>query len=114
MDSDSKYIHQTVTKFNDIRRPSDILFDIYKKNFKNETRKRIEHKIRNCKSSEEADDKLYGIMTEVIALVFKQAEPLILSNMKNDDHARVKRAINEIRTDVSKRWRFVYFAVFRW
>lgn len=42
-------------------------------------------------------------MTEVIALVFKQAEPLILSNMKNDDHARVKRAINEIRTDVSKR-----------
>ncbi len=46
-------------------------------------------------------------MTEVIALIFKESGPRILSNIKYKDHARVKRSINEIKTAVSKKWRLV-------
>lgn len=44
MNLGSKYICQAVEKFNDFRRKSPVTyFIIYKKDFSNETRKRLEH-----------------------------------------------------------------------
>jgi hypothetical protein len=104
----NNYIIQAFTKFHDFRRKSpDAIFIIYNLDLKEGTKKEIEPYIKNCKTVEEAYNKLDGIITEVIAWIFKQAEPLILSNIQYEDPVLVKKSINEIRSCISKKWRFI-------
>lgn len=63
--------------------------------------------IKDCNSGCRIYEKLNGIMTEVIAQIYKQAESLILSNVEYMDIVWVKKTINEIREIITKRWRFV-------
>ena len=46
-------------------------------------------------------------MTEVIALIYKQSESLIISNIEYEDIVWVKKTINEIRERIRNKWRFV-------
>ncbi len=53
-------------------------------------------------------DRLDGIMTAVIARIYKQAEPLILSTIRDDEERLMtKIAINEVRSLVSHKWKIV-------
>jgi hypothetical protein len=107
MSPDNKYIIQSVTKFHDFRRKSPVtFFDIYK-DFKEDTKRDLELYVSNCNSKEQVYHKLDGIITEVIALVYREAQPLILSTIKYGDPVWVERAINEIRSTISYKWRFV-------
>ena len=63
--------------------------------------------VKDCSSESKIYQKLDGIMTEVIALVFKQAESLILSCIEFEDVVWVKKIINDIRERIKKRWRLV-------
>jgi hypothetical protein len=104
----NKYIFQMLEKFKFSRINSpEVRIDIDKKDLKDDSKKQIEERINDCKTGEESYSKLDGIITEVIALVFKQAEPLILANTEYEDHIWVKKSINEIRPSVSNKWRFV-------
>ncbi len=108
MGSDNRYIIQAITKFHNLRRKSPVtFFDIHKKDIDDNTHKQIDLYIKNCKTQEEAYHKLNGVITDVIALIYKEAEPLILSSIEFEDKVWVKRAINEMRTAVSKKWRLV-------
>jgi hypothetical protein len=108
MDSDSRYIYQAITKFQSFRIKSpNARIDIYKQDFADATKNQIRHYVKDCKTQEEAYHKLNGVFTEVIALIYKEAEHLILSSIEFEDKVWVKRAINEMRTAVSKKWRFV-------
>jgi hypothetical protein len=101
----NKYIYQAITKFDDFRRKSPVtLFDISLSDLSNETYNQLNIYIADCKSAGEIHRKLNGIMTEVIALIYKQSESLILSNIKYEDTSWVKKAINEIRERIRNRW----------
>ena len=107
MGPDNKYIIQSITKFPYFRIKSPVTyFDIHN-DFKEDTKKDIELYIKDCKSKEQAYQKLDGIITEVIALIYRQARPLILSTLKYEDPVWVERTINEIRSTLSYKWRFV-------
>jgi len=107
MSPDNKYIIQAKTKLTDFRRNSSVtFFDIYN-DFKEDTKKDLALYVRDCNSQEQVYRKLDGIFTEVIALIYREARPLILSTIKYEDPVWVERAINEIRSTVSYRWRFV-------
>lgn len=85
MSPDNKYIIQSITKFRYFRIKSPVTyFDIHK-DFKDDTKKDIELYIKDCKSKEQAYQKLDGIITEVIALIYRQARPLILSTLEYED-----------------------------
>jgi hypothetical protein len=104
----NKYIYQAITKFNDFRRKSSVIFfDIFKEDLSIETKKHLNEYIKDCNSEIKIYQKLNGIMTEVIALIYKQAESLILSNLEYEDLVWIKKAINEIRERIKNRWRFV-------
>jgi hypothetical protein len=107
MSPDNKYIIQARTKLPYFRIKSPVtFFDIYN-DFKEDTKKDIELYVKDCKSHEQAYQKLDGIITEVIALIYRQARPLILSTLEHEDPVWVERTINEIRSTLSYRWRFV-------
>ena len=107
MSPDNKYIIQAKTKLTDFRRNSSVTFcDIYN-DFKEDTKKDLALYVRDCNSQEQVYRKLDGIITEVIALIYREARPLILSTIKHMDPVWVERAINEIRSTVSYKWRFV-------
>jgi hypothetical protein len=104
----NKYIIQAVTKFNDFRRKSPVtLFVIDIKDLKEDTRNDLKLYVKDCKSSVEVYQKLDGLITEVIALIYNEAKSLILSTVKHMDPVWVERAINDIRSTVSNKWRFV-------
>ena len=104
----NKYILQARDKFNYIRLKSpEVKFCIYIKDFKEDTTKHLELYVSVCNSKEQVCHKLDGIITEVIALVYREARPLILSTIKYGDPVWVERAINEIRSTISYKWRFV-------
>jgi|tagenome__1003787_1003787.scaffolds.fasta_scaffold20176594_1 hypothetical protein len=104
----NKYIIQAITKFQYFRRKSPVtFFEICIKDIKDETKKEFDLYLKDCKSQDEAYKKLDGIITEIIALIYKEAQPLILSGVEHMDPVWVEKAINEIRTLVSKKWRFV-------
>ena len=85
MSPDNKYIIQSITKFRYFRIKSPVTyFDIHK-DFKDDTKTEIELYIKDCKSKEQAYQKLDGIITEVIALIYRQARPLILSTLEYED-----------------------------
>ena len=103
----NKYIYQAVTKFDEFRRKSLVtFFDITIKDLSNETWQQLNEYIADCNSEDKIHRKLDGIITEVIALIYKQAESLILSSITYEDITWVKKAINEIRERIKKRWRF--------
>ena len=107
MSPDNKYVIQAKTKLTDFRRNSSVtFFDIYN-DFKEDTKKDLALYVRDCNSQEQVYRKLDGIFTEVIALIYREARPLILSTIKYEDPVWVERAINEIRSTVSYKWRFV-------
>ena len=107
MSPDNKYVIQAKTKLTDFRRNSPVtFFDIYK-DFKEDTKKDLALYVRDCNSQEQVYRKLDGIITEVIALIYREARPLILSSINYEDPVWVERAINEIRSTVSYKWRFV-------
>jgi hypothetical protein len=104
----NKYVYQAITKLQDFRRKSPAtFFDIFKDDLSNETVKRLNNYITDCNSENKIYKKLNGLMTEVIALIYKQAESLILSNIENEDVVWVKKAINEMRQLIKNRWRLV-------
>ncbi|HEY6536188.1 MAG TPA: hypothetical protein VIY08_10420 [Candidatus Nitrosocosmicus sp.] len=112
MDADkkhNKYIHQAFSKFKDLRRNSQVtFFDIFKDDLSNETKKHLNDYIKDCSSSKsKIYQKLNGIITEVIYLIYKQAEFLIISSIEYEDIVWVKKTINEIRNLIRKRWRLV-------
>jgi len=107
MSPDNKYVIQAKTKFHYFRIKSPItFFDIYN-DFKVDTKQDLQLYVRDCNSQEQVYHKLDGIFTEVIALIYRQARPLILSTLEYEDPVWVERSINEIRSTVSYRWRFV-------
>ena len=107
MSPDNKYVIQAKTKFHYFRIKSPItFFDIYN-DFKVDTKQDLQLYVRDCNSQEQVYHKLDGIFTEVIALIYRQARPLILSTLEYEDPVWVGRSINEIRSTVSYRWRFV-------
>ena len=107
MSPDNKYIIQAKTKLTDFRRNSSVtFFDIYN-DFKEDTKKDLALYVRDCNSQEQVYRKLDGIITEVIALIYREARPLILSSINYEDPVWVERAINEIRSTISYKWRFV-------
>src|SRR6188472_4092365 len=78
----NKYIYQTITKFDDFIRKSPVtLFDIFIGDLSEETKKQLNDYTKTCNTQRKRYLKLNGIMTEVIALIYKQAESLILSNL---------------------------------
>src|SRR4051812_37210406 len=88
----NKYIHQSITKFNDFRRKSAVtFFDINKDDLATETKRQLNYYVKDCDSKLKIYQKLNGIITEVIALIYKQAESLILSNIKYEDITWVKK-----------------------
>jgi len=104
----NKYIHQSITKFNDFRRKLSVtFFYVFAEDLANETRKQLNYYVKDCDSKLKKYRKLNGIITEVIALIYKQAESLILSNIKYEDITWIKKAINEIRDLIKNRWRIV-------
>ncbi len=104
----NKYINQAIIKFQDFRKKSSVtFFDICKSDLSNETRKHLNDYVKDCSSESKIYQKLDGIMTEVVALIFKQAESLILSCIEFEDEVWVKKTINEIRDLIKKRWRLV-------
>ena len=107
MSPDNKYIIQSITKFPYFRIKSPVtFFDIYK-DIKEDTKRDLELYVRDCNSQEQAYRKLDGIFTEVIALIYRQSRPLILSTLEYEDPVWVERSINEIRSTISYKWRFV-------
>ena len=106
--SSNNYVIQAKTKFHYFRIKSPVtVFEISFKGFKEDTKKDIALYVKDCKSQEEVYLKLDGIITEVIALIYKEAQPLILSTVKYMDPVWVERSINEIRSTISYKWRFV-------
>ncbi len=103
----NRYIKQAVAKFNDFRKSVAVCFYIHKKDIADDTKHQLDLYIQNCKNENEANHKLNGLFVEVIALIYKEAEPQILSGSEFEDIQWVKKAINEIRTRVSKKWRLV-------
>jgi len=104
----NKYILQARDKFKYIRLKSPVVkFYIYKKDIKYDTNKEIELYIKDHRSKDKSYRKLDGLISEVIAQIYKEAEPLILSTIEYEDPVWVKRSINEIRTCVSKNWEVV-------
>jgi hypothetical protein len=104
----NKYIHQAITKFQDFRRKSSLtFFYIFKDDLSAETKKHLNDYIKTCNTPKKRYQKLNGIMTEVIALIYKQAESLILSNIELEDIIWVKKAINEIRERLRNKWRMI-------
>src|SRR4051794_40241194 len=87
----NKYIHQAITKFDDFRIKSQVtFFDIYKEDLSNETKKHVNYYVKDCNSKRKIYQKLNGIITEVIALITKQAESLILSFKEKEDATLLK------------------------
>jgi hypothetical protein len=73
----------------------------------NESFKKLEQRIENCKTAEDSYNKLNYIFTEVIFRIAKQTEPLILSRGKGGDHTIDKMQFNRIREWVSGKWELV-------
>ena len=107
MSPDNKYIIQAITKYHHFRRKSPVTFFDICKDFEEDTKRDLELYVKDCDSTEQVYHKLDGIITEVIALVYREARPLILSTIKYGDPVWVERAINEIRSTISYKWRFI-------
>ncbi len=106
--SSNKYIKQAVAKFNDFRIKSpETFFEIHKKDLAEDTKHQLDLYVQNCKNQKEVYRKLNGPFVEVIALIYKEAEPQITSNIYYEDPSWVEKAINETRTLVSERWSLV-------
>jgi hypothetical protein len=104
----NKYIYQAVTKFQDFRRKSPVtFFDIFKDDLSTETKKHLKDYTKTCNTQRKRYQKLNAIMMEVIALIYKQSESLILYSIEYEDLVWIKKAINEIRDRIKNKWRFV-------
>ena len=108
MSPNNKYIIQAITKFHYFRIKSPVTsFDINIKDIKEDTKNDLKLYVKGCNSPDKVYQKLDGIITEVIALIYKEAQPLILSTVEHMDPVWVERAINETRSTISRKWRFV-------
>ena len=105
----NKYIHQALTKFQDfrIKSPKAIFLIRIKDLNKETTIIHLETYVKDCKTPDEKRIRLDGIFTEVIARIVKQAQPLILSNIKYEDIEYTKITLNEIREIISLKWDLV-------
>ncbi|MER5174279.1 MAG: hypothetical protein ABJB76_04145, partial [Candidatus Nitrosocosmicus sp.] len=56
---------------------------------------------------EEKYQKLDGVITEVIARITKQAEPIILSSITSEGILWTKTSLNQIREVVSQKWALI-------
>lgn len=108
---DQEYIKQFIDKFHYFRIKAPNVFFLIDLNDLNKdtTRIQLEICIRNCKTPYEKRVRLDGILTDVIARIAKQAQPLILSQTKYENIEYVKTAINETREIVSLRWKLVNY-----
>ncbi len=104
----NKYINQMVRKFNlfRIRSPSTY-FEIDKNDLDAQIIKQIEDCVRGCRTPREKYLRLNGIFVQVISRIAKQAEPIILSQMVNEDIVWIKVSLNEIRELVSFKWKLI-------
>ena len=74
MSPDNKYIIQSITKFPYFRIKSPVTFFDIHKDFKEDTKRDLEHYVRDCNSKEQVYRKLDGIITEVIALIYRASK----------------------------------------
>ena len=103
------YIKEFTDKFPSFRIKSPkAIFLIYLKDLdKHTTIIQLESFVKYCKTPYEKRVRLDGVFTEVIARIAKQAQPLILSNIKYEDIEYTKIALSEIREIVSLKWDLV-------
>jgi hypothetical protein len=105
-ETQNKYVGRIIDKLKYFRLKSpNVYFEIDINDLKTETIKQIEIHIKDCKSAKEKYYKLNWIFTEVISRIAKQAEPLIISNVKFEDISWIKTSINGIRELVSLKWK---------
>jgi hypothetical protein len=105
------YIKQFIDKFKYFRIKSpNIFFLINLKDLdKDTTIFQLERFVEDCKTPDEKRRRLDGILTDVIARIAKQAQPMISSQIKYEDIEYVKTVLDETREIVSLRWKIVNY-----
>lgn len=104
----NKYIVQFVHKFRFFRIKSpETSFEISYKDLNIEALNYIKDYTKDCKTTEEKYQKLDGVITEVIARITKQAEPIILSSITSEGILWTKTSLNQIREVVSQKWALI-------
>ena len=94
-ETQNKYVDQIIDKLKYFRIKSpNVYFEIDKNDLKPETIKQVEDFIQGCRTTEEKYIKLNGVVTEVIAQIAKQAEPMILSQRSNENMTWIKKSLN--------------------
>lgn len=102
----NKYICHAIIKLQDFRINSPVtFFEIIIDDLSTVTRQQLNDYVKNRNSESKMHHKLNGIMTEVISLIYKQAESLILSSIEYEDSVWVKKTINEIRERIKNKWK---------
>lgn len=104
------YIKEFIEKFPyfRIKSPKAIFFIYLKDLDKYTTIIQLENFVKDCKTPEEKRIRLDGVFTEVIARIAKQAQPLILSQIKYEDIEHIKTTLSEIRENISLKWDLVH------
>ena len=103
-----KYLHQAISKFQYFRIPSNVTyFNILWNDLSDDVKNYLLFLVKDYCDVETQNNKLDGIMTEVIALIFQEAKPSILSKIENkDERTRTEMSINSIRSYVTRKWHF--------
>ena len=108
-DEDTKsneYVIQFVEKFPFLRiASSSTFFEIDTKDLDKDTIAQITDYAKDCKTREERYRRLNGVIVEAIARIAKQAEPLILSPIANEELIWIKTSLYQVREIVSNKWK---------
>jgi hypothetical protein len=109
-DADTKsneYVVQFLEKFRSFRiRSPSTFFEIDTKDLDKDTIAQINDYTKDCKTKEGKYHRLNGVIVDAIARIAKQAEPIILSSIVNED-TLVKTSLYQVREALSQKWRLV-------
>ncbi len=104
----NEYIIQFVEKFRFLRiRSNSTFFEINTKDLDKDTISQINDYAKDCRTREERYHRLNGVIVEAIALIAKQAEPLILSSIANEELIWTKTSLYRVRETLSQKWKLV-------
>ena len=103
-----KYLHQAISKFQYFRIQSNVAyFNIHCNDLSEDVKEYLLFLVKDYCDVESQKNKLNGIMTEVIALIFREAKPSILSKIENEDERiKAEMSINSIRSCIMRKWYF--------